>query len=460
MAEEIITRNPANGDVLEHYPLMSDSEVSNTIENCHSAYMDWKARSREQRAEVISSIGDHMRENKAELAELMTSEMGKLLTHSEQEIDLCVAICNWTADNGPLELKSEERELSDGKRGIIHFSPIGIVYGIQPWNFPAYQVIRYSIANLMAGNGVLLKHASNVTGSAKKLLQIFETAGLPKHLFSVLVINHEQSDKVIEHELVRGVTLTGSPAAGSTVAEKAGKVLKKTVMELGSNDAYLVLADADLDCAVKACVQGRVYNNGETCIAAKRFIVVESIYDDFRDRFVEAMQKLKTGDPMNDDSDIGPMAREGLRKDLHAQVTESVDAGAQVVCGGKIPDGPGFYYPATVLENVEPGQPAYDEELFGPVASLIRAKDQNDAVRIANDSKYGLGGGIFSKDVEKAVALATDCFDTGMVFVNGFGLASPEMPFGGVKHSGYGREHGGFGMKEFVNAKAVTVVVV
>jgi succinate-semialdehyde dehydrogenase/glutarate-semialdehyde dehydrogenase len=457
MAEEFTTINPANGDVLDRYPLMSDSDVSKTIESCHSAYIDWKGRSHKQRAEIISSIGDHLRENKAELAELMTAEMGKLLTQSEQEIDLCVAICNWTADNGPLELKSEELELSDGKRGIIHFSPIGIVYGIQPWNFPAYQVVRYAIANLMAGNGVLLKHAANVTGSAKMLLEIFEGAGLPGNLFSVLIIDHKQSAMVIEHELVRGVTLTGSLAAGSAVAEQAGKVLKKTVMELGSNDAYLVLADADLDRAIKACVQGRVYNNGETCIAAKRFIVVDSIYDEFRDGFLDAMQKLKIGDPMNNDSDIGPMAREGLREDLHEQVTASVTKGAQVICGGEMPNGPGFYYPATILENVEPGQPAYDDELFGPVASLIRAKDQDDAVRIANDSKYGLGGGILSKDVEKAIELATECFDTGMVFINGFGLATPEMPFGGVKNSGYGREHGGFGMKEFVNAKAVTV---
>ena len=272
------------------------------------------------------------------------------------------------------------------------------------------------------------------------------------------MIDHDQSDAIIEHDLVRGVTLTGSPAAGKIVGEKAAGNLKKTVLELGSNDGYMVLEDADVDKAVKWCVQGRIYNNGETCVAAKRFIVVEKLYDKFKEAFVEKMKSIKAGDPTSEDSDLGPMARKDLRDELHEQVENSVKKGAAVLCGGNIPDGDGYYYPATVLANVKPGQPAYDDELFGPVASLIKAKDDEDAMRIANDSRFGLGGGIFSEDVDKAVELASKHFDTGMVFINSFGLAQPNMPFGGVKNSGYGREHGGFGLKEFVNTKAINIL--
>ena len=388
----------------------------------------------------------------------MTNEMGKLVQQGEQEIDLCAGICDWTAENGPEELKSEERQLPNGGRGLVTYAPIGVIYGIQPWNFPTYQVIRYAIANLMAGNGVLLKHAESVTGSGLMLEKLFRDAGLPENLFSVLRINHDQSDTVIAHKLVRGVTLTGSAGAGSVVAKQAGEKLKKTVLELGSNDAYIVLADADLDKAVRQCVMGRVYNNGETCVAAKRFIVVDEIFDAFRHEFVKAMKDVKMGDPLNNEGDIGPMAREDLRDDLHEQVQKSVEKGARIQCGGEVPDQNGWWYPATVLDNVQPGQPAYDDELFGPVASLIRAKDADDAMRIANDSRFGLGGGIFTEDKEKAIELADKHFDTGMVFINGFGLAQPNMPFGGVKDSGYGREHGGFGMKEFVNIKAINVM--
>jgi succinate-semialdehyde dehydrogenase/glutarate-semialdehyde dehydrogenase len=297
-----------------------------------------------------------------------------------------------------------------------------------------------------------------VTGSALLLEKIFNEAGLPKNLFKVIIIDHDQSDAIIAHDLVRGVTLTGSPAAGRIIGEKAGSKLKKTVLELGSNDAYMVLEDADLDKAVEWSVKGRIYNNGETCVAAKRFIVVEKLYDKFKEAFVDKMKSLKAGDPTSEDSDLGPMARKDLRDDLHEQVENSVKNGATILCGGKMPEGDGYFYPATVLANVKPGQPAYDDELFGPVASLIKAKDDEDAMRIANDSRFGLGGGIFSEDEEKAVELARKYFDTGMVFINSFGLAQPNMPFGGVKDSGYGREHGGFGVKEFVNAKAINIL--
>lgn len=452
---KMTTINPATGKEIQSYDTLTNDEMNKAIESCHEAFLEWKMKPAEERAKIIVNIGKELDKNKDKLAKLMTEEMGKLEKQGHQEIELCSAICDYTAENGPKSLQDEERELPEGGKGFITYSPMGVIYGIQPWNFPTYQVVRYSIANLMAGNGVLLKHAENVTGTGILLEQIYKDAGLPENLFKTLLISHDQSDEVIENERVRGVTLTGSPGAGRIIGEKAGKALKKTVLELGSNDAYIVLDDADLDLAVKTCVQGRLYNNGETCVAAKRFIVVDAVYDKFRDAFVEQMKNMKAGDPTSEDSDLGPMARKDLRKELHEQVEESVKKGAKILCGGKIPEGDGFYYPATVLENLEPGQPAYDDELFGPVASLIKAKDTDDAMRIANDSRFGLGGGIFSKDEAKAKELAQKHFDTGMVFINSFGLAKPNMPFGGVKDSGYGREHGGFGLHEFVNAKSV-----
>jgi len=459
MKEKVLkTINPATGKELGTYNYFTDQEAKNAVEECHQAFLKWREKSTKQRAEVINVIGEKLIEHKDELVKLMTAEMGKLLKQGEQEIDLCAGICEWTAANGPNNLKDEERELPDGGRGIITYSPIGVIYGIQPWNFPAYQVIRYAIANLMTGNGVLLKHAESVTGSGLLLEKIFKEAGLPKDLFKVLLIDHDQSDSIIEHDLVRGVTLTGSPGAGKIIGRKAASHLKKTVLELGSNDAYLVLEDADVKKAVEWCVIGRIYNNGETCVSAKRFIVTEKVYDEFKEAFVEKMKNIKAGDPTNENNDLGPMAREDLREELHEQVEDSVKKGAAVLCGGNILEGDGYYYPATVLANVKPGQPAYDDELFGPVASLIKAKDDEDAMRIANDSRFGLGGGIFSEDVEKAVELASKHFDTGMVFINSFGLAQPNMPFGGVKNSGYGREHGGFGLKEFINVKAINIL--
>jgi len=454
--EAVETRNPFTGSSLEHYEYMTNDEVSDAISKCHSAFIKWKEISPEGRAEIIKAIGEGLMKEKDQLAQLMTDEMGKTLKQSRQEVDLCAAICDYTGSIGPKELKTEERDMVNGNKGRVSYNPIGVVYGIQPWNYPSYQVVRYSIAGLMAGNGVLLKHASNVTGTGKLLERIYLEAGIPDGLFTTLVINHDQSDEVIENKWVRGVTLTGSPGAGRKIGQKAAAALKKTVLELGSNDAYLVFDDADIDRAVKACVLGRIYNNGETCIAAKRFVVAEKVYDEFREKFVKAMSEVRMGDPNDENTQLGPMAREDLREELHDQVKQSVEHGAKIACGGEIPDGEGFFYPATVLENVQPGQPAYEDELFGPVASLIKAKDNEDAMRIANDSRFGLGGGIFSKDEQAAIAMAEKHFDTGMVFINTFGLADPVMPFGGVKDSGYGREHGGFGLKEFVNIKGVS----
>lgn len=458
MSNSITTVNPTTGETLETYALMDASQALQVVEASHQAFLDWRLKPLEHRAKVVKAIGEALKAHKEELADYMVKEMGKLSEQAYQEVDLCVGICDYTAEHGPESLADEVRNPSNGERGIVTYSPMGVIYGIQPWNFPAYQVVRYSIANIMAGNAVLLKHAECVTGSGLLLEKIYREAGLPENVFRTLVISHDVSDEVIAHPAVRGVTLTGSDGAGRKVAGKAAEHLKKTVLELGSNDAYLVLDDADLDVAVDTCVMGRVYNTGQTCVAAKRFIVTEANYEAFKERFVEKMNALQVGDPTQDGTDVGPMARVDLRDDLHEQVEESVRKGAKILCGGQKPDGKGAFYPVTVLDNVTPGQPAYDDELFGPVAALIRAKDDDDAMRIANDSRYGLGGGIISKDVKRATALASQYFDTGMVFINGFGVATPEMPFGGVKDSGYGREHGGFGMHEFVNAKSVIVV--
>ncbi|WP_296240051.1 MULTISPECIES: NAD-dependent succinate-semialdehyde dehydrogenase [unclassified Psychrobacter] len=454
---DITTINPATGEAIKEYNYMSNDEVSKIVESSHQAFTEWRKTSHEARAKVINSIGETLLKYKEELSKLMTEERGKLYSQSLQEIDLCKAICDYTAEKGVAALADDERDIEGLKKGIVTYQPIGVIYGMQPWNFPAYQVFRYTIANLMAGNSILLKHASNVTGSGLLIEKIFHESELPNDLFRTILIDHDQSEALIGHDKVRGVTLTGSDGAGSIVGQQAAKAIKKVVLELGSNDAFIVLEDADVELAVETCTQARLINNGETCVAAKRFIVVDSLYDDFRERIVKKFADAKSGDPMDDASDLGPLARKDLQEKLHEQVEDSVAKGATIAVGGQLPEGKGSFYPATILENVEKGQPAYDDELFGPVASLIRAKDQDDALRIANDSRYGLGGAIFSKDEDKAIRLAREEFDTGMVYINGYGLANPALPFGGVKNSGHGREHGGFGIKEFVNIKGLHV---
>ena len=452
----IQTINPVTEKVLQTYSYMTYAEALGVVQNSHDAFLAWRLKSLVERASVISSIATELRKSKDEFAQLMTNEVGKLLCDSLSEIELCAAICDYTAKNGPTFLADEERDLPRG-RGMVTYAPLGVIYGIQPWNFPCYQAVRYSISSLMAGNGVLLKHSENCTGSGLMLRDIFERAGLPKDLFGVLLITHDQSDAIIEHRLVRGVTLTGSDTAGRAVAQKAASVSKKTVLELGSNDAYMVFDDADLDLAIKACVQGRLFNNGQTCVGAKRFIVTEKNYDGFVQGYVKAFSAITMGDPNDADIQLGPLVSCRQRDQVHAQVEKSVAQGAKALVGGAIPDRTGWFYPATALVDVAPGQPAYDDEIFGPVAAIIKAKDDEDAMRIANDSRYGLGGGIFSKDVERAIKMAATYFDTGMVNINTFSVASPDMPFGGVKDSGYGREHGDVGLKEFVNVKSITI---
>jgi len=452
----IQTINPLTEKVLGTYSYMTDAEALEIVQESHNAFLAWRLKSLDERASVISSIATELRKSRDEFAQLMTDEVGKLLRDSLSEIELCAAICDYTAKNGPDFLADEQREVPNG-RGLVTYAPLGVIYGIQPWNFPCYQAVRYSISCLMAGNGVLLKHSENCTGSGLMLRDIFERAGLPNGLFGVLLITHDQSDAIIEHRLVRGVTLTGSDKAGRAVAQKAASVSKKTVLELGSNDAYMVLDDADLDLAVKLCVQGRLFNNGQTCVGAKRFVVTEKNYDAFVQGYTKAFGEITIGDPNDTDTQLGPLVSCRQRDQVHAQVAESVAKGARILVGGTVPERTGWFYPATALVDVASGQPAYDDEIFGPVAAIIKAKDDEDAMRIANDSRYGLGGGIFSKDVERAVKMAATYFDTGMVNINTFALASPDMPFGGVKDSGYGREHGDVGLKEFVNVKSITI---
>lgn len=450
------TIDPLTEQVLETYDYMSDEEATAVVDASQAAFLDWRLRSLDERAEVIGRIAEELRSSKKEFARLMSREVGKLVGDGEDEVELCAAICEYTAEQGPTVLADEIRELP-GAEGLVTHAAMGLIYGIQPWNFPAYQAVRYSVAALMAGNGVLLKHAESCTGSGLFLRDVFERAGLPQGLFGVLVIDHDQSDTIIENDHVRGVTLTGSNGAGQVVGAKAASVAKKSVLELGSNDAYVVLDDADLDVAVESCVAGRLYNNGETCVAAKRFIVTEANYDAFVQGFTERFEAVQMGDPTQDGTQLGPIVTRTQRDELHEQVEQSVAKGARALVGGTVPEDTGWFYPATVLVDVAPGQPAYDDELFGPVASIIRATDDEDAMRLANDSRFGLGGGIFSRDVERAKELAAKHFDTGMVFINTFDIAKPNMPFGGVKASGYGREHGPEGLKEWVNIKSVVV---
>lgn len=456
MSDSSTTINPSTGQKIKEYQLLDQKQAEAAVDRAHEAFQSWKLEKFSKRAEILNKVADLIDERTDQYARLMTEEMGKPLKQGSDECALCAAICRYTAKNGADQLKDETREL-EGGRALVTYQPIGVILGIQPWNFPLYQVIRYSASNIMAGNTTVLKHAANVFGMAEEIEKLYLDAGLPKNVYQSLLLDGEGASKLIDHKHVRGVTFTGSDSTGRKVAEAAGKVIKKSVLELGSNDSFLILSDADVDLAAKECVKGRVINNGETCVSAKRFVVSANVYDEFRSKFIEGMKKIKSGDPMADDTDVGPMAREDLRDKLHGQVQDSIKGGATLVLGGELPDGDGFFYPATILENPQPGTPALDGELFGPVATLIKAKDDEDAMRIANESQYGLGGGIFSRDEDKAIELAKLHFDTGMININGYHLAIPNLPFGGVKNSGYGREQGGFGIKEFINVKAVMI---
>jgi succinate-semialdehyde dehydrogenase/glutarate-semialdehyde dehydrogenase len=372
-------------------------------------------------------------------------------------VEKCAGACEFFAENAEKFLAPEPFEVEGFAKSFVTFNPLGVVLAVMPWNFPFWQVFRFVAPGLMAGNAGVLKHASNVPGCAMAIEDLLRHAGFPENLFRALMIGNRHVDRVIEHPYVVAVTLTGSDAAGRAVARKAGEMLKKTVLELGGSDAYLVLGDADVEKAATIATKARLVNSGQSCIAGKRFIVVEPLREAFEAAFVQKMQAAKVGDPMDEVAEVGPMARHDLRDALHRQVQDSIARGARLLCGGEIPDNPGAYYPPTVLTDVRKGMPAFDEEMFGPVAAVIVAKDEDEAVAIANDSPFGLGGGVITADAARGEKLAAESIEAGAVFVNGAVASHVKLPFGGIKTSGYGRELSQYGIKEFVNIKTVVV---
>ncbi len=448
--------NPFTGEVIKEYPVMSQEEVDEIIVKADAAFNGWKRTGFEERSELMKRAGEILRERKNEFARLMTEEMGKPIAQAVAEAEKCAWVCDYYAENAERFLSDEIIE-TDASKSFVTYQPLGVVLAVMPWNFPFWQVFRFAAPGLMAGNAGILKHSSNVSGCALAIESVFKEAGFPENLFRAILVPSAKMDKVIEHHLIRAVTLTGSVPAGKSVAAKAGAVLKKTVLELGGSDPYVILEDADLEQASGTCVTSRLINGGQSCIAAKRFVVVEPVYDKFIELFVEKMKAVKMGDPMNEENLLGPQASVQLRDELHQQVVRSIDKGAKLLLGGEIPDMKGAFYPATVLTEVKKGMPAYDEELFGPVAAIIKAKDETDAIRIANDTVFGLGAAVFTKDVKRGERIAREELNAGSCFVNAFVKSDPRLPFGGIKESGYGRELSVFGIREFVNIKTVYV---
>ena len=434
---------------------MTREEVATAVTQAHDTWLTWRTTTFAARATLMKRTAGILRERKQELAALMAAEMGKPLKQGVAEAEKCASACDYYAANAEAHLAPDIIR-TEGSKSYVVFEPLGVVLAIMPWNFPLWQVYRFAAPALMAGNVGVLKHASNVPGCALVIEQIFTQSGFPAGAFRTLLAGSQQVQAVIEHPRVRAVTLTGSTPAGKAVAAQAGAVLKKTVLELGGSDPYLVLEDADLEHAVQTCVNSRLINGGQSCIAAKRFIVVEPVRAAFTERFVAFMKGKRVGDPFADGTDVGPQARHDLRDALHEQVVASVERGASLLLGGEIPPGDGAYYPPTVLANVRPGMPAYDEELFGPVAAIIGAMDEAEAIRIANDTVFGLGAAVFTQNIERGERIARQ-LEAGSTFVNGSVASDPRLPFGGIKESGYGRELGAYGIKEFVNVKTVYV---
>ena len=449
----IASINPATNELVRSYTEFTPGETSAAVEQAADAWTTWRTTTFAERTALMKRAASILRERRDELARLMATEMGKPLKQGFAEADKCAWVCDYYADNAESQLADQVIE-TDALKSYVAFEPLGVVLAVMPWNFPLWQVYRFAAPALMAGNVGLLKHASNVPGCAMAIEEIFTQAGFPRGTFRTLLIGSGQVDAVIANSHVRAVTLTGSTPAGKAVASKAGSVLKKTVLELGGSDPYVILDDADMEQAVKTCVASRLINNGQSCIAAKRFIVVASVLEEFTNRFVALMKTKKLGDAFAEGTDVGPMARPDLRDDLHRQVVASVERGATLLLGGQVPPGPGAYYPPTVLGNVLPGMPVYDEETFGPVAAIIRASDEDDAVRIANDTIFGLGSAVFTRDMARGDRVARR-LAAGSAFVNSAVASDPRLPFGGIKQSGYGRELGSYGIKEFVNVKTV-----
>ncbi len=452
----LIAQNPTDGRILAIYEETPREAVVAAIVHAHDAHLEWKRTPFAHRAGLMRKAGAILRARAREFGELMTREMGKPIKGGVAEAEKCAWVCEYYAEHAEAFLADQEVR-TDAPRSFVTFQPLGVILAVMPWNFPFWQVFRFAAPGLMAGNAGLLKHASNVPGCALAIEEVFREAGFPEGLFRTLLVPGGRVDAIIEHPLVRGVTLTGSTPAGRAVARKAGEVLKKTVLELGGSDPYVILADADLDAAAATCAAARLVNSGQSCIAAKRFIVVEAVREAFEERFVAAMAAAKMGDPMEVDTVVGPQARTDLRDELHDQVVRSVAAGARCLLGGAVPEGPGAFYPPTVLTDVRPGMPAYHEELFGPVASVIPVKDEAEALRVANDTVFGLGAAVFTRDVERGTRIAREELEAGACFLNAFVRSDPRLPFGGVKESGYGRELSSFGILEFVNVKTVWV---
>lgn len=449
--------NPYTQEVLAEYQELDKFQTFELIAKANGigGYKTWKQFSYDQRGTFFKRMASLLREQKEELAALITAEMGKIITESKAEIEKCAWLCDYYADHAK-EFLTPQFYPTDASKSYVRFDPIGVIYGIMPWNFPFWQVLRAAVPTLMAGNVFLLKHAPNVQGCAHAIEKLFHEAGFPEHVFTNLTISIETSDHVIAHPLVQGVTLTGSRRAGQQVASVAGKHLKKSVMELGGSDPYIVLADAQFNESCKTGVCSRMLNSGQVCIAAKRFIVVEEILDQFIEEQKRLLENMWLGDPMDERIDMGPMARKDLLLNIEKQVEDSVKMGAEILTGGERLDDHSWFYKPTLITNVKKGMPVYDEETFGPVSVVIPAKDPEDAVRIANDTIYGLGASLWTQDLELAEKLA-EKIDAGAVFINGMTKSDPRLPFGGTKQSGYGRELGDYGIKEFTNIKTVWI---
>lgn len=450
------SRNPATDRPIKDYEGHSTVEMNRIIDQVHDTWLEWRRVPFAERAKPMRKAAEILKGRKDEYARLMTEEMGKPIQQSPGEIEKCAWVCEFYADNAERFLAPREIETGASK-SYVSYQPEGAVFAIMPWNFPFWQVFRFAAPALMAGNAGLLKHSPNVPGCALAIEQVFREAGFPENLFRTLMIDTDQASEVIAHRKVSAVTLTGSTRAGGIVAAQAGQHIKKTVLELGGSDPYVVLEDADVALAVDTCAKSRLINSGQSCIGAKRFIVVDSVREQFERGMVERLSGAKMGDPSDSSTEVGPLARPDLRDNLARQVKQSIEKGARCLTGGEVPDGPGSFYPPTVLSDVKPGMPAYEEEMFGPVASIIGVKDEAEALRVANDTAYGLGSAVFTQDLARGERIAREELQAGAAFVNSMVASDPRLPFGGIKQSGYGRELSAEGIREFVNIKTVFI---
>lgn len=449
---EFKSKNPYNGEEVGVHKALTPDELDEVLNKSAEVFKDWSGKPLSYRCDLLRKAGQVLRDNVEEYAEMITAEMGKPISESRAEVNKCAWVCDYYADNAADFLAPEEIK-TDASRSFVRNDPMGTIFAIMPWNFPFWQVFRFAAPTLTAGNTGILKHAPNVFGCAKKIEEVFTKAGYPSGVFQNLVIHHDHTEKIIAHDAVKAVTLTGSEMAGAAVAQLAGKYIKKSLLELGGNNSFIVWEDADIDQAVKTAVSARMLNCGQSCIAAKRFILLEGIYDEFVEKFTKAVGNLKSGDTRNDETQVGPLARQDLADQLHRQIKSSVDQGATVLLGGKQDN---CYHEPTILGDVKPGMTAFDEETFGPLAAIIKAKDIDEAFALSERSKYGLGTTVFTRNFEKAVECAGRVSD-GAYFVNELVKSDPRLPFGGTKRSGYGRELAKEGMMEFVNKKTVYV---